>query len=374
MRKNPFSPNLVFPLFALVAALFTFSAPVFGAARFVIVNVDAPGEGFNDPTPAEPVGGNPGTTIGEQRLIAFQFAADLWGATLDSNVEIRVQASFDPLACTANSAALGAAGPLQVFRDFPGAEFPRTWYPVALANKRAGSDLAPGESGTSGDDIRAFFNSNLGQPDCLAGSGFYYGLNTNEPPGQFNLVVVLLHEFAHGLGFLSFVNIDPESPTFGTKLRGRDDIYIKYVLDTTTGKRYSEMTLRERRASLVNAGGVVWDGAEVTAAVPQVLSGVPLLTINSPAGIAGNYEAGAASFGPPLTPSGVTGNVVLADDGVDAGTDACTPLTNAEAISGNIALVDRGTCTFTVKVKNAQDAGAIGVIVADNVAGSPRRG
>jgi hypothetical protein len=33
--------------------------------------------------------------------------------------------------------------------------------------------------------------------------------------------------------------------------------------------------------------------------------------------------------------------------------------------------VDRGTCGFTIKVKNAQNAGAIAVIVADNVAGSP---
>ena len=36
-----------------------------------------------------------------------------------------------------------------------------------------------------------------------------------------------------------------------------------------------------------------------------------------------------------------------------------------------IALIDRGTCGFTIKVKNAQDAGAIAVIVADNIAGSP---
>jgi Zn-dependent metalloprotease len=96
---------------------------------------------------------------------------------------------------------------------------------------------------------------------------------------------------------------------------------------------------------------------------------VPLLTINSPALIAGDYAAGAASFGPPLANPGITGGVVLADDGVSPGSDACTALVNAGAIAGNIALVDRGICAFTIKVKNAQNAGAIGVIVADNVAG-----
>jgi Zn-dependent metalloprotease len=96
---------------------------------------------------------------------------------------------------------------------------------------------------------------------------------------------------------------------------------------------------------------------------------IPLLTVNAPGSIAGDYSAGAASFGPPLSNPGITGNVVLADDGVGVGSDACGALVNGGAVAGNIALVDRGTCAFTIKVKNAQNAGAIGVIVADNVAG-----
>lgn len=96
---------------------------------------------------------------------------------------------------------------------------------------------------------------------------------------------------------------------------------------------------------------------------------IPLLTINSPASIAGDYAAGAASFGPPLSNPGITGDVVLADDGTGVTSDACEPLVNGAAVSGNVALVDRGACAFTIKVKNAQDAGATAVIVADNVAG-----
>ena len=55
-------------------------------------------------------------------------------------------------------------------------------------------------------------------------------------------------------------------------------------------------------------------------------------------------------------------------------TDGCSPITNAAAIAGRIALVDRGTCGFVVKVKNAQNAGAVAVIVADNAAGGPPAG
>jgi Zn-dependent metalloprotease len=88
-------------------------------------------------------------------------------------------------------------------------------------------------------------------------------------------------------------------------------------------------------------------------------------------GLTGFCNAGASAFGPPLDATGVTGNVVLADDGVAPTSNGCEPFVNAGAVAGNIALVDRGLCPFTVKVANAQAAGAIGVLIADNVWGPP---
>ena len=106
-------------------------------------------------------------------------------------------------------------------------------------------------------------------------------------------------------------------------------------------------------------------------------------TINSPAVIAGNKASLPAAFNPLiLTPTSITGSVKLADDGSTApfpgspvgtvGTlsDGCQAFA-AGFFTGQIALVDRGGgCGFTFKVKNAQDAGATGVIVANNVAGT----
>ncbi|MEJ7713281.1 MAG: hypothetical protein WKF84_26400 [Pyrinomonadaceae bacterium] len=91
---------------SMLAAFLLCATNAFAGAQITIVNFNAPGVGFNDPTPAAPVGGNPGTTVGQQRLIAFQFAADIWGATLDSTVEIRIQATFEPLPCNAVSGVL----------------------------------------------------------------------------------------------------------------------------------------------------------------------------------------------------------------------------------------------------------------------------
>jgi hypothetical protein len=67
----------------------------------------------------------------------------------------------------------------------------------------------------------------------------------------------------------------------------------------------------------------------------------------------------------------VTQNVVLAVDNTAPTSDACEPLVNAAALNGRIALIDRGVCTFLSKALAAQAAGAVGLIVANNVAGSP---
>ena len=73
--------------FALVAAALllltvAWASNARAAATVLIVNGNAPGVGFNDPTPVAPVGGNSGTTLGAQRLIAFQAAAQQWAARL----------------------------------------------------------------------------------------------------------------------------------------------------------------------------------------------------------------------------------------------------------------------------------------------------
>ena len=104
------------------------------------------------------------------------------------------------------------------------------------------------------------------------------------------------------------------------------------------------------------------------------------VVINSPASIAKVCTAAFSStFGPLLTSTGPkTADVVIGadvdEDGagtVNTTTDGCSPLDNGPAVAGKIALLDRGQCGFTVKVKNAQNVGAIAVVVADNVDGIP---
>jgi Zn-dependent metalloprotease len=102
------------------------------------------------------------------------------------------------------------------------------------------------------------------------------------------------------------------------------------------------------------------------------------MEITAPAGAAGPCNAAPASFGPVITQSGVTGEAVIGVDGVgtlpdgtpDTSTgDGCLPFENAADIAGFWVYVDRGTCTFATKAGNAEDAGAIGIVVGDNVSG-----
>ncbi|MEZ6089916.1 MAG: M36 family metallopeptidase [Pirellulaceae bacterium] len=76
------------------------------------------------------------------------------------------------------------------------------------------------------------------------------------------------------------------------------------------------------------------------------------------------FQATEAGFGPQAPIAGVSSHVVMAEPA-----DACTALSNAEQASGGIVLIDRGTCFFDDKVKRAQDAGAVAVIIANNVDG-----
>ena len=354
-------------LSASVAALaLLFSSAGWAAATITIVNGDPAGAGFNDATPVAPVGGNLGTTLGAQRLNVFQAAAAKWGATLDSAVPIRILATWDALPCDDGGAGLGAGGAVAVFHDFPGAPGAGTWFSKAETDKLVGEDVEPDTP-----DIRATFNVNLGQPGCFTGTPFYLGLDNNHGP-LVDLVTVLLHEFGHGLGFQTYTDDETGEQYFGIP-----SIWDHFLLDTTLGKLWKDMSDEERVFSATNSGHLVWNGPIVTAAARMVLqAGAPVLTILSPASIAGIDQVGAASFGPQLGSPGITGEVMqLIDTPPDLGL-ACNPLSpaNALAVRGKIALIDRGACTFVVKVRNAQNAGAIAVIIADNAPGSPPAG
>ncbi|HEX5151445.1 MAG TPA: M36 family metallopeptidase [Parafilimonas sp.] len=100
---------------------------------------------------------------------------------------------------------------------------------------------------------------------------------------------------------------------------------------------------------------------------------VPNLMVTRPDNFAGRKTSTESAFSSnnKIEDKGpIAGRVVLYDDNA-GGTShlGCNAASNAAELNGKIALIDRGTCGFTIKVKNAQNAGAIGAIVVDNIPG-----
>ena len=96
------------------------------------------------------------------------------------------------------------------------------------------------------------------------------------------------------------------------------------------------------------------------------------LTINTPPSVAGSMHAVESAFSTNNLLENIgltTGDLVLVEDQAGMTHYACSTISNS--LTGKIAVIDRGNCDFTVKVKNAQNLGAIAAIVVNNVPGSP---
>ena len=376
MRK----PNLSRTARSLIAAACVLTCAASQAATITIVSRDPAGFGFNDPTVVAPVGGNPGTTLGQQRLNVYRYVADIWEKNLTSPVEIKVSAGWEALSCTATSATLGSAAAWNIWHDFPGGQ-PGTWYPQALANKLAGVNLSAGQpddgTGYGNFDIKTQFNINLGASNCLAGSSFYLGFDGNAG-ANVNFVETLLHELGHGLGFsVLTVNttngfrVDPTGSAYVSS-GGLPSIWERYMYDNTAGITWLNMTNAQRAASAINPSGLAWNGPKAYAGALSMLSQTPIVKSSSPAGVVPSVTFSASAFGPALPTAGKLGVLALVTTQNAANGPGCDAYNaaNTAAVAGKVAIVSRGTCSFAIKVKNAQNAGAVAVLLVNNVAGA----
>ncbi|MBS0556133.1 MAG: hypothetical protein JSR27_01830, partial [Proteobacteria bacterium] len=182
---------------------------------------------WTDSTAATPIGGNNGTTLGQQRQNALAKAANELVTQLGIQTTVTVQACGAHLGGTAKSATLAHAGATSFFYDepqYPSPSLPKkyTWYPATAAARLNGSSLcgfAGGPCDTkSNDQIAATFNMDIGTPDVLRGENFYLGFDpTLKPTGDVDFISIAMHEMTHGLGFLGLVNTDSTQGPLGAK-------------------------------------------------------------------------------------------------------------------------------------------------------------
>lgn len=337
-------------------------------ATFTLINQDPAGSGLNDAAAKAPEGGNPGRTLGEQRLIAYQYAMDLWGALLSSNVDIRVRASFAPLECnlTTDRIILGSANAVYRKRDFPNAPKAGLEYPAAMANSIAGSDLEP-----TRDDITTNFQADLATPRCGNREEWYYGLqgNAGNTRGGPNFLNVIMHEIGHGLGVSGGITI------FGEP--GAKNIYSELAFSKRANGNINSLSTENFQAAIGAPWDIVWTGARANASARLIAENRPLLVQTTDASPV-QHLAREADFGNQALEAFPAGKLVLVQDVAAAGTTASAracegidgqpAIANGDALRGNIALIDRGSCEFGRKALNAQRYGAIAAIIVDNAA------
>lgn len=145
---------------------------------------------------------------------AFQAATDMWARLISSPLPIRVRAEFRALGTN----VLGSAGALTVWKDFPGAPVPGTYYPDALADRLRGADNNPGQF-----DIVSVFNSDF--------SNWYFGTDGATPAGSYDFMTVVMHELGHGLGFYGSAAVVGTSGSLG--ISGLPTIYDRFTTAET---------------------------------------------------------------------------------------------------------------------------------------------
>ena len=251
--------------------------------------------GWNDSSPRTPIGGNTGTTLGQQRRNALTEAARRLGLELKSPVPVRVQACFNDLG-SGNDVTLASAGPRFIFKrnvvlgNFEdGSEaidvaertpwLPRnyTWFASAPTTKLAGARLCGVAGGNCNVyDIRTQFNIKVDGPDALGARGFYYGFNpatgTMPGSGDSDFVSVAMHEITHGLGFIALIEKDASEGEIGSRFDGFDDIYAANTArlvgncleEGCTALPFLSGTNADRAAAMTSFSNLRWADAEAT--------------------------------------------------------------------------------------------------------------
>lgn len=191
-------------LSSLLVALASLTA---SAVSIQITYTDAANTGFYDPTPVSPAGTNPGTTLGQQRRIALEYAASRWSSQISGTIPIQIKASWYSAAPSGGLITLANASPAHYASNGSNGgplPFNDTRYPTALAGEISGTDIViAGET----NDIVVNCNSYL---DTVTTDGFAwdYDLSNSTVGAGSSFVGTMLHEIGHGLGFTSDLAAD----------------------------------------------------------------------------------------------------------------------------------------------------------------------
>lgn len=222
---------------------------------------------------------------------------------------------------------------------------------------------------TRGNNVRAFeardgnTSSKNNEPDGGSQLEFDFPLDENSEPESFtdaatvNLfyAINMIHDKTFHFGF------DEVSGNFQAKNYSNQGMGGDFVNGLAQFGAVGLQNINNADFSTPADGGsgrmrmFLWDRSAAGA--------VEYLHIDAPSEVAGKVQTSLASFGPQITSTPTTGEIVIVNDGTANATQGCfNPVNN---LNGKIALIDRGNCEFGKKILNAEKAGAIAVIICN---------
>jgi hypothetical protein len=206
-------------------------------------------------------------------------------------------------------------------------------------------------------------NNGTGYSPSSGTLDFNYPLDFNNPPSSNQDASItnlfhacnLIHDILYQYGF------DEPAGNFQANNLGRGGAGNDYVLaDALDGSRTNNANFATPAdGSNPRMQMFLWNSTQPTD-----------FLVNSPGGLnpIDAVESDFSSANKLVNVGPLTGDIVLVTDNTGGTSKACNenPISNGSAINGNIAMIDRGTCSFTEKVKNAQNLGAIAVVVVNS--------
>lgn len=184
-------------------------------------------------------------TVPENAKPAIQAAVDIWSANFSSTVAVNVNINW---ARSSSTSVLASASAKKNFSGFTGAPDKTLYYPSALANSLAGKDLDP-------TTVEMEITITSSAP-------WYYGIDGKCPSRSFDLVSVILHEMAHGLGFISGTYYDDFSGFGRVDQPTPFDAYAQLP----DGRRLSDMPTPSLETGKAMTSSLVWSGEQATKA------------------------------------------------------------------------------------------------------------
>lgn len=197
----------------------------------------------------------------EEASNAFRYALDIWAAHIQSDVSIKVSATWREYADGDDRVTLGGAAPTRVVQ-LSGIGKPDTWYPVALLSALSGESV---RDRIDEIDHDITVNMNCGFPN------WYFGTDGKTPRNQVDFVTVVLHEIGHGIGFIGSVeevSDASETARWGAGNPPSPYVYDRFVVDGDEQQLINQSQYPNPSADLFEAltgkmGGLFLDGEEV---------------------------------------------------------------------------------------------------------------